>query len=71
LAAAGVVATLMQLGGITLPVLLDYSVPFRMEFYGMPLGVVYLVLALWLLIRGLNESTESPQRIEHEVESGR
>lgn len=55
LAAVGLLATLLQIGGITLPELLDYQVPFRMALYGMPLGVMYLGLALWLMIRGFKE----------------
>lgn len=53
LAAAGIVTTMMQLGGITLPVLLGYRVPFPLEAWGMPLGVAYLGLSLWLLARGV------------------
>jgi hypothetical protein len=52
LAAAGVVTTLMQLGGITLPALLGYRVPFAMEVWGVPLAFAYLGLSLWLLARG-------------------
>lgn len=55
LAAAGFVAAMMQLGGITLPALLGYRAPLRMEFWGLPLGVVYLALALWLMVRGVPE----------------
>lgn len=55
LAAIGLLAALLQIGGITLPVLLDYRVPFRMALYGMPLGVVYLGLGLWLMVRGFKE----------------
>lgn len=53
LAAAGIVTTLMQLGGITLPVLLGYRVPLPQAAWGMPLGVAYLGLSLWLLARGV------------------
>lgn len=52
LAAAVVLTTLMQLGGITLPPLLGYRVPFPLEVWGMPLGVAYLGLSLWLTARG-------------------
>jgi hypothetical protein len=52
LAAAGIVTTLMQLGGITLPVLLGYRVPFPPAAWGVPLGVAYLGLSLWLMVRG-------------------
>lgn len=52
LAAAGIATTMMQLGGITLPVLLGYRVPFAPEVWGMPLGVAYLGLSLWLMTNG-------------------
>jgi len=52
LAAAGIVTTLMQLGGITLPVLLGYRVPFPPAAWGVPLGVAYLGLSLWLMATG-------------------
>ena len=55
LAAIGLVATMLQIAGITLPVLLGYSVPLRPEFFGMPLGLAYLVLALWLMTKGFEE----------------
>ncbi len=55
LAAAGIVTTLMQLGGITLPVLLGYRVPFPPAAWGVPLGVAYLGLSLWLMVRGFAE----------------
>ena len=52
LAAAGIVTTLMQLGGITLPVLLGYRVPFSPAAWGVPLAVAYLGLSLWLMATG-------------------
>jgi hypothetical protein len=52
LAAAGIVATIMQLGGITLPVLLGYRVPLTPEVWGVPLGLAYLGLSLWLMASG-------------------
>jgi len=52
LAAAGIVATILQLGGITLPVLLGYRVPLPPEVWGLPLGVAYLGLSLWLMASG-------------------
>ncbi len=54
LAAAGIVTTLMQLAGITLPVLLGYRVPFPQAVWGMPLALAYLGIALWLIIRGFS-----------------
>jgi len=52
LAAAGIVTTLMQLGGITLPVLLGYRVPLTPDVWGIPLGVAYLALSVWLMAKG-------------------
>jgi len=52
LAAAGIVTTIMQLVGITLPALLGYHVPFSLAAWGVPLGIAYLSLSLWLLARG-------------------
>lgn len=55
LAAFGVLTASLHIIGVTLPVLLDYRLPFGMELYGMPLGVAYLVLAFWLAVRGVAE----------------
>jgi hypothetical protein len=52
LAAAGLVTTMMQLGGITLPVLLGYRLPLPQEAWGLPLGATYLGLSLWLMASG-------------------
>ncbi|MBK8500821.1 MAG: DUF4386 domain-containing protein [Saprospiraceae bacterium] len=53
ISAFGLVATILQIVGITLPAMLGYSIPFPMEFFGMPLGFAFLVLAIWLILRGL------------------
>jgi hypothetical protein len=53
LSAFGLVTALMQITGITLPALVGYRSVMPM---GMPLGVVYLVLILWLLVKGFDES---------------
>lgn len=60
LSGAGLVTTLMQLGGITLPVLLGYRVPLPMEAWGMPLGAAYVGLSLWLMARGLPGQAADP-----------
>jgi hypothetical protein len=52
LAAAGFLTTMMQLAGITLPVLLGYRLPLTQEAWGLPLGVTYLGLSLWLMASG-------------------
>jgi hypothetical protein len=57
IAAFGILTTLMQLGGITLPVLVGYRVPFPMEVWGMPLAGAYIALALWTIMRGLPAPT--------------
>ena len=56
----GVITTLMQITGITLPQFLAYPSPVPMAM-GMPLGFVYLGLAFWLIVRGFEgESKEQP-----------
>lgn len=66
LSAAVIVTTLMQLAGITFRVLIGYSVPFPMEVWGMPLGVAYLGLAAWLMVRGFPASdADAITRSEH------
>jgi len=54
LAALGVVATLLQISGITLPQFLAYHVPVPTAM-GLPLGVMYLVLSVWLMAKGFEE----------------
>lgn len=48
----GVVTTLMQITGITLPQFLAYPSP-RPEAMGMPLAFVYVGLAVWVMVKGL------------------
>jgi len=43
---------MMQLGGITLPVLLGYRLPLPQEAWGLLLGVAYLGLSLRLMASG-------------------
>jgi len=47
----GLITTLMQITGITLPQFLAYPSPVP-TLMGMPLGFVYLALALWLIVKG-------------------
>ena len=54
LAGLVMIAALLQLSGITLPQFIGYSVGFP-ELFGVPLGLSYLALALWLMTRGFNE----------------
>jgi hypothetical protein len=54
LAAVGLLTAVLHFVGITLPVFLDYSVPFPIVF-GMPLGVANLALASRLLAKGFDE----------------
>jgi Domain of unknown function (DUF4386) len=56
----GLITTLMQITGITLPQFLVYPSPVPM-LMGMPLGFVYLALALWLIVKGFRAA---PQRTE-------
>ena len=50
----GLVTTLMQITGITLPQFLAYPSPVPM-LMGMPLGFVYLALSVWLMIKGFGD----------------
>ena len=54
LAAAGLVTAVLQFVGITLPVFLDYRMPFP-TLFGMPLGLANVALASWLLAKGFEE----------------
>lgn len=54
LASIGLVATMLHVTGITLPVFLGYRMPFP-ELFGMPLGLINLALALWLMVKGFKE----------------
>lgn len=47
----GLITTLMQITGITLPQFLAYPSPVPM-LMGMPLAFVYLALSLWLIVKG-------------------
>ena len=58
LAAAGIVTTMMQLGGITLPVLLGYRAPLSPSAWGVPLAVAYLGLSIWLVARGFADQPD-------------
>lgn len=51
LAIAGMVACVLQFTGITLPVFGGYRMPYP-ELFGMPLGLVNLALAGWLMVKG-------------------
>jgi hypothetical protein len=62
LAAIGMVAALLQISGITLPQFAGYIVRFP-ELYGVPLGLIYLALSLWLMAKGFEES-HPPIRVE-------
>lgn len=53
----GVITALMQITGITLPQFLAYPSPVPMMM-GMPLGFVYLALALWLIVKGFGATPD-------------
>ena len=50
--------SLLQITGITLPQFISYPSPAPM-LMGLPLGVVYLALAVWLIGRGFRNQPES------------
>ena len=53
----GVITTLMQMTGITLPQFLAYPSPVP-TLMGMPLAFVYLGLALWLMVKGFSATPQ-------------
>lgn len=58
LAALLSLGSLLQLVGITLPQFIPYPSPAPM-LMGLPLGIIYLALALWLMGRGLSGHSKS------------
>ena len=66
LAAIGMVASVLQFTGITLPAFAGYRMPFP-ELFGMPLGLANLVMAVWLMAKGFKEPHATPAEA-HRVE---
>ena len=58
LAGFGLLTTLLQITGITLPQFIPYPSPYPTAM-GMPLGFVYLALSVWLMTKGF-EQRENP-----------
>jgi hypothetical protein len=56
LAAFGMIASLLQIIGVTLRGLMGYSPETRLA---MPLAPAYVALAVWLIVKGLNERPSS------------
>ncbi|MDT4966432.1 MAG: hypothetical protein QOJ64_1169 [Acidobacteriota bacterium] len=54
LAVLGVITCLLQITGITLPQFIPYPSPYTIAM-GLPLGFVYLALAVWLMVKGFDE----------------
>jgi hypothetical protein len=64
LAIVGLITAMLQITGITLPQFLGY--PSVMPFAtGMPLGVSYLALILWLMFKGFEERRRPPLAEAH------
>lgn len=59
LAALGMITSVLQFIGITLPTFAGYRMPFP-ELFGMPLGVTNLALAVWLMAKGFKEPCTTP-----------
>jgi hypothetical protein len=57
LAGLGLLTTLMQITGITLPQFIPYPTP-PMIVMGVPLGFVYLASSIWLMLKGFPERSE-------------
>jgi uncharacterized protein DUF4386 len=55
LAAFGMLATLMQITGITLPQFIPYPTP-SMNVTGLPLAFAYVAIAGWLIVKGFREA---------------
>jgi Domain of unknown function (DUF4386) len=62
LAVLGLITALLQISGITLPQFLAYPSPIPTAM-GMPLGVIYLVLSVWLMRKGFHQHAR-PRRAE-------
>jgi hypothetical protein len=58
LAGLGLLTTLMQITGITLPQFIPYPKP-PMIVMGLPLGCAYLALSVWLIAKGFKD----PQKV--------
>lgn len=50
--------SLLQIVGITLPQFIPYPSPAPM-LMGMPLGIIYLAVAVWLMVRGFRDQPKS------------
>lgn len=50
--------SLLQIIGITLPQFIPYPRPSPM-LMGLPLGIIYLLLALWLIVKGFSSESKS------------
>lgn len=59
LAALGMFTALMQISGITLPQFIPYPAP-PMIVMGLPLGIVYLCLSVWLMVKGFSQQRGAP-----------
>jgi hypothetical protein len=58
LAGIGVLAVLLQMTGLMLPFFGN-----RINFYLlMPMGICHLILALWLIVKGLDDRTSEPNQ---------
>ncbi len=54
LAAFGMLTTLMQITGITLPQFIPYRTP-PMNVMGLPLAFAYVAISVWLMVKGFPE----------------
>ena len=59
LAALGMVASLLQISGITLPAFAEYRMPLP-ELFGIPLALAIVALAVWMIVKGLNDPVAGP-----------
>ena len=54
---------LLQITGISLPQFIPYPTP-PMMMMGLPLGIIYLILAVWLIVKGFRRPEETALVIE-------
>jgi Domain of unknown function (DUF4386) len=65
LTALGAVASVLQIAGVSLRAIFGYPLEMRLAY---PLGPAYLLLAVWLMVKGFNEDHRPTQAGTHEAE---
>ena len=55
IAGAGIIASLLQISGVSLRVMMGYAPEMRLA---MPLAPCYVALAVWLMVKGFDEARQ-------------